>query len=288
MSAFNNNNHNLNNTSAGIEGQGSNLASQGVNRQQPQGLNENHGIAATGLNNNPLDTHSSIPTTRGNDLNYSGANIADTRKVDQQSAYGNTAGQNLNSDSNRTAGTGIPPVNTAEHIRRNAAEEAIAAGHHGTHHTGNGNLTHERELHHVGNGPETTGGGAANLGHHNAHHTGHAGVGLDDKARIDAHHAPNATHHHHTDNNVAVGPSSTPGEHQTGAPLGAGLPDQDLKHSTDKHHNEKYGNNSHKEEQTKASAGDKIKGNIEKLVGKVSGNEAKVAQGENIAQGRSV
>ncbi|KAI7895715.1 uncharacterized protein EV154DRAFT_494687 [Mucor mucedo] len=281
MSAFNNNNHNLNNTSAGIEGQGSNLASQGINRQQPNELNENHGIAATGLNNQPLDTHSSIPSTRGNDLNYAGANIADTRKVDQQAAYGNTAGQNLNSDSNRTGGTGIPPVNTAEHVRRNAAEEAISAGHHGTHHSGNNNLSHERELHNVGTGPTA-------LGHHNEHSTGHNGVGLDEKTRIASHNATNVTHHHHPDDPVAVGPSSTPGQHHTGAPLGAGLPDQDLKHSTDKRHNEKHGNISHKEEETKVSAGDKIKGNLEKIVGKISGNEAKVAQGENIAQGRSV
>ncbi|KAI8881516.1 hypothetical protein K501DRAFT_286346 [Backusella circina FSU 941] len=39
---------------------------------------------------------------------------------------------------------------------------------------------------------------------------------------------------------------------------------------------------------TKPSAGDKIKGNLEKLAGKISGNEAKVVKGDNIAHGRSV
>lgn len=279
MSAFNNNNNNLNNTSAGIEGRGSNLASQGINnRQHPAGLNENHGIAATGLNE--PDTHSNVPSTRGNDLNYAGANIADTRKVDQQAAYGNTAGKNLNSDSNRTGGTGIPPVNTAEHIRRNAAEEAIAGGHN-IHHHGDKNLSHQKSLPSVGTGSTAP-------VHHDVHPTSHYGVGLDDKARLDSHNAANAPHNHYSEN--PVGPSTTPGKHHTGAPLGAGLPDKDLKHTTDKRHNEKHGNIIHNEdnEQVKVSAGDKIKGNLEKIVGKVSGNQDKVVQGENLAQGRHI
>ncbi|KAG1083101.1 hypothetical protein G6F42_022335 [Rhizopus arrhizus] len=37
----------------------------------------------------------------------------------------------------------------------------------------------------------------------------------------------------------------------------------------------------------KASAGDKIKGNLEKMAGKITGNEAKVIAGENKAAGRT-
>lgn len=292
MSAFNNNNPNLNNTSAGIEGRGSNLASQGtdnlgdINRRQPGELNENHGIAATGLNE--PHTHTNIPSTRGNELNYTGAPIADTRKIDQQAAYGNTAGHDLNSHSNRTGGTGIPPVNTAEHVRRNAAEEAIASGHHGAHHTGNNDISHERDLHHnAGTGSAAT-TGATTLGNNGAPHNSHAGVGLDDKARIASHNTANVTHRHHPDDPVSVGAPTTAGKHQSGTPLSAGHPNKDLKHSTDQHHNEKYGNLSHKEDNVKVSASDKIKGNLEKIAGKITGNEAKVIQGENLAQGRSI
>ncbi|KAG2230071.1 hypothetical protein INT48_005399 [Thamnidium elegans] len=311
MSAFNNNNSNLNNTSAGQAGRVSNMNSTATHPSDQ--LNQNHGIAATGLNE--PHTHINAPTQGKNGLNYSGAPIADTRMVDQQENYGHTAGHDLNSNTNRTGGTGIPPVNTAEHVRRNHAEEAIAGNHHhdekalhGSHGaTGNHHNPISTDTRHSGvadrhnplsTGGATTGnhnplstGGGATTGNHNPLSTGNqrqndhftTGAGVVNQNRNDP---------------TAVG--TTGANHHTGAPLGTGLPNRDQKHVGDQHFNDKRGNLDHSkhdnlgnnnalnQDHTKVSAGDKIKGNLEKVTGKITGNEAKVVEGENIAQGRNI
>ncbi|GAA5813250.1 hypothetical protein MFLAVUS_006725 [Mucor flavus] len=360
MSAFNNNNSNLNNTSAGQAGRVSNMNSTAVH---PSGqLNENHGIAATGLNE--PHTHVNAPTQGKNGLNYSGAPIADTRMVDQQENYGRTAGHDLNSNTNRTGGTGIPPVNTAEHVRRNLAEESLSGNHHhGTdnaRHSATGNNHNigldEKALH--GSHGATTGshhnplsttgattnhnplstGGATTGNHHNplstTGATGQHNPLSTGNATTGNHHNPisNATHttgttahhnplstggattgNHHQNDHFTTGAGvinqnrndptavgTTGGNHHTGAPLGTGLPTKDQKHFGDQHFNDKRGNLDHPKhnnlggnsaldnDTNKASAGDKIKGNLEKITGKITGNEAKVIEGENLAQGRSV
>ncbi|KAI9271008.1 hypothetical protein EDC94DRAFT_512399 [Helicostylum pulchrum] len=243
-------------------------------------LNENHGIAATGLNE--PHTHANAPTQGKNGLNYSGAPIADTRMVDQQENYGHTAGHDLNSNTNRTGGTGIPPVNTAEHVRRNHAEEALSGNRHpgadNTHHIGTRNNIglDEKALH-----------GSHGANQHNPISTATHTAGTT------GNHNPLSTGH-----DTAVG--TTGGNHHTGAPLGTGLPNKDQKHVGDQHFNDKRGNLDHtkhdnigdnsalNKDANKVGAGDKIKGNLEKLSGKITGNEAKVIQGENIAQGRSI
>jgi hypothetical protein len=58
-------------------------------------------------------------------------------------------------------------------------------------------------------------------------------------------------------------------------------------HELHKHEN-KHANDAVGGIDSKPSIGDKIKGNVEKVAGKVTGNEAKVIKGENIAQGRSI
>ncbi|KAI8082409.1 hypothetical protein BDF21DRAFT_417812 [Thamnidium elegans] len=360
MSAFNNNNSNLNNTSAGQAGRVSNMNSTATHPSDQ--LNQNHGIAATGLNE--PHTHINAPTQGKNGLNYSGAPIADTRMVDQQENYGHTAGHDLNSNTNRTGGTGIPPVNTAEHVRRNHAEEAIAGNHHHganhTHHTATsggpaaaGTATAAANAAANATGSTTSGG----FGSHNNHN-----IGLDEKALHGSHgatgnhHNPISTDTRHSGvadrhnplstggattgnhNPLSTGGGATTGNHNplstgnqrqndhfttgagvvnqnrndptavgttganhhTGAPLGTGLPNRDQKHVGDQHFNDKRGNLDHSkhdnlgnnnalnQDHTKVSAGDKIKGNLEKVTGKITGNEAKVVEGENIAQGRNI
>ncbi|CAO0800792.1 unnamed protein product [Mucor circinelloides] len=347
MSAFNNtSNNNTTLNQPGLDGR----------IQPPVGeLNENHGIAATGLNE--PHTHATVPTTQGttaerrsDNLNFSGPPIAGN-KVDQ-------AGSQNPSATNRTAGTGIPPVNTAEHARHNAAEEALS-GHHG----------HHDNHHNVGTGVGATGTAAAAAGaghaaadkltgdHHNttgtgltgSHHnttgtglTGDhhntAGTGLTGSHHNTTgtgltgdHHNTTGTgltgSHHNTtgtgisgDHHNLTGASAVKGDHgashhgqaahahvgqdathpagaaAAGATGGAGV----TRHAGEPQH-EGLLPNKHKEHHAtsgnhpttsdgvegKASAGDKIKGNLEKMAGKITGNEAKVIAGENKAAGRT-
>ncbi|GAA5799875.1 hypothetical protein HPULCUR_005296 [Helicostylum pulchrum] len=334
MSAFNNNNSNLNNTSAGQAGRVSNMNSTAAH---PSGqLNENHGIAATGLNE--PHTHANAPTQGKNGLNYSGAPIADTRMVDQQENYGHTAGHDLNSNTNRTGGTGIPPVNTAEHVRRNHAEEALSGNRHpgadNTHHIGTRNNigldekalhgSHGANQHNPISTATHTAGTTGNhnplstgrdTGNHNPLSTGHDTGNRNplSTGRDTGNHNPLSTGNQHQNDHFTTGAGvinqnrndptavgTTGGNHHTGAPLGTGLPNKDQKHVGDQHFNDKRGNLDHtkhdnigdnsalNKDANKVGAGDKIKGNLEKLSGKITGNETKVIQGENIAQGRSI
>jgi hypothetical protein len=347
MSAFNNNNTNLNNTTAGMEGRGSNLASSeirstglrsdnhdglnnstglrsdnygGLNNSSGQrnnledtydrsdrsGLEGASGLNATGQRNNLEDaynrhqpggqfnqpeglattgfkephTHSNIATTGADNLNYSGAD-ADTRKIDQTNysgAYSNTAGQDLNSSTNRTAGTGIPPVNTAEHVRRNAAEEAIS-GRHGEQNSDINDLSTSRGHH------STTGTGIIDSDKHKSTgipRTGASSVGATTGSAITGDHGASKHNNHTTttglDNKAGLDTQQQdyPEQRHAGIPQHAGLA----------HGQNKHGDKDATDATTKASAGDKIKGNLEKLAGKITGDEGKVAKGENIAHGR--
>jgi len=311
--------------------------------QPPVGeLNENHGIAATGLNE--PHTHATVPTTQGttaerrsDNLNFSGPPIAGN-KVDQAGAHNPSA-------TNRTAGTGIPPVNTAEHARHNAAEEALS-GHH----------AHHDNHHNVGTGLGAAGTAAAAAGAGHAatdklsgdHHHNTTGTGLTGDHHnttgtglTGSHHNTTGTgitgdHHNttgtgltgsHKDHNL-TGASAVKGDHgashhgqdahaklddkaarvghdathtgATGAVGAAGAHAGATRHAGEPMHDGLLPNK-HKEHHAtsgdhpttadgvdgKASAGDKIKGNLEKIAGKITGNEAKVIAGENKAAGRT-
>lgn len=340
MSAFNNNNNNLNNTSAGQANRVSHPDNQ---------LNENHGIAATGLND-PILGGSISGQQQG--LNYSGAPISDAQKVNQQESYGHTAGHDLNSNTNRTGGTGIPPVNTAAHVQQNAAQEALGSGHN-THHAGTGtghaaatsadaarqaaatatgatgltgrnvdpvstgqhhnNLTgtgHRDDPTNIGHHTSTTGHHNTATGHHDpTSATGHHGATGTHSATgahgahgatgatgltgaTGAHGVTGATGTHGATNTDPVAHGATHGTHPSGAGLGVGLPGKDQKHVGDQRFNDKHGNLDHHNEtsnaEKKPTAGEKIKGNLEKITGKITGNEAKVIEGENLAQGRKL
>jgi hypothetical protein len=358
MSTYNQNNTPLNNS--GLQDRTTNLASTGISDTPHGQLNEPH-------------THSNVPTTQGataerhhgDDLKYSGPPVP-TNQVDQ-------AGSNNPSSTNRTAATGIPPVNTAEHARQNAAQEALGGGigahhnlsgnnrhytavggtgatdHHnkstgltGDHHHNATSLTGDNNRYDIGTtgtgttgtgttgtgttgtgttGTGTTGtgatgtgatgtgatgasglasghhrstglpgdsthnpnkehhlgGGSAALGDHGAsQHNKHAGgVGLDERAaRIgtDAPHPTGATATHND------------GQRHAGVPQHAGLA-----HGAHKEHHATTGGHptTTSNVEGKPSMGDKIKGNVEKMAGKITGNEAKVAKGENIATGHT-
>lgn len=66
------------------------------------------------------------------------------------------------------------------------------------------------------------------------------------------------------------------------AALGAGF----LEHEHHKHEN-KHANDPTAPSGVAPSVGDKIKGNVEKVIGKVTGNEAKVVQGDLLAHGNT-
>ncbi|KAL9543143.1 hypothetical protein MBANPS3_008262, partial [Mucor bainieri] len=220
MSAFNNtSNNNTTLNQPGLDGR----------IQPPVGeLNENHGIAATGLNE--PHTHATVPTTQGttaerhsDNLNFSGPPIAGN-KVDQ-------AGSHNPSATNRTAGTGIPPVNTAEHARHNAAQEALS-GHHG----------HHDNHHNVGTGIGAAGTAAAAAGAAHAatgdHHHNTTGTGL-----TGSHHNTTGTgltgdHHNTTGTGLTGSHHNTTGTGLTGDhhnTTGTGLTGSGLTGSS--HHN---------------------------------------------------
>ncbi|KAI8638016.1 hypothetical protein BD408DRAFT_423684 [Parasitella parasitica] len=330
MSAFNNNNTSVNN--AGVDP---------TRRPNAGQLNENHGIAATGLNE--PHTHATVPATQGttaerrsDHLNYSGAPIA-ANKVDQAStqhpsstnyaagtgippvnnsehtrenamsgshnvqnpsptnrtaATGippvNTAeharenalsgSHNVQnpSSTNRTAATGIPPVNTAEHARQNAAQEALS-GHNGHHHNaGTGVGSH---------GSATAAAGAGHAAADRLSDNNHR----DGNHHIDSHTSAVKGDHgasHHTDHHIP-GVTGTTGMRHAGEPQHDGLlPNKKHNHLDDNTTSGAHPATSDGVE-GKPSAGDKIKGNLEKMAGKISGNEAKVIAGENKAAGRT-
>ena len=358
MSAFNNNPNNATLNNTGLDGRTAGITGDRHHIQPTSGqLNENHGIAATGLNE--PHTHATVPTTQGttaerhsDNLNFSGPPVA-TNKVDQ-------AGSHNPSDTNRTAGTGIPPVNTAEHARQNATQEALS-GHHG----------HHDNHHNIGTGVGTAGTASAAAGagyaaadklsgnHHNTTGTGLTGNHHNTTGLTGDHHNTTGTgltgnhhnttgtgltgdHHnttgagltsgshgitgdHHNKDHNLTGASAVKGDHgashhgqathtrvddsgaarisndaahpttatgSTGAAGAihggrhAGEPQHEglLPNKKDHHHKENATTN---DADGKASAGDKIKGNLEKIAGKISGNESKVIAGENKAAGRT-
>lgn len=232
--------------------------------QPGAGLNENHGIAATGLNE--PHTHATVSPIANN-------------KIEQHEKYGATAGQDLNSTTNRTGGTGIPPVNTAEHVRRNQAEEAV--------------LNAERDAHTGISHKDHTAGQDLNSNTNRTAGTGVPPVNTADHVRHNK--AEEARHNAETDNH-------THGNHQDHLKSNtAALGDHGASH-----HDKKVGGVGHSERiaareeerregnlaahdaEHKASTSDKMKGNIEKVVGKITGNEEKVIKGENLAHGRAV
>ncbi|KAG2189956.1 hypothetical protein INT46_005775 [Mucor plumbeus] len=224
MSAFNNNPNNATLNNTGLDGRTAGITGDRHHIQPTSGqLNENHGIAATGLNE--PHTHATVPTTQGttaerhsDNLNFSGPPVA-TNKVDQ-------AGSHNPSDTNRTAGTGIPPVNTAEHARQNATQEALS-GHHG----------HHDNHHNIGTGVGTAGTASAAAGagyaaadklsgnHHNTTGTGLTGNHHNTTGLTGDHHNTTGTgltgNHHNT-----TGTGLTGDHHNT---TGTGL--------TGNHHN---------------------------------------------------
>jgi hypothetical protein len=259
MSAYNNNSHLKSDQNARLN--------DGNNQ-----LNENHGIAASGLGNPNLFAGAN---TTDNDLNYSGP-IADTRKVDQsQTSYNDLAGENNPSNTNRHAGTCIPPVNTAEHARVNASNEgrrleSEQSSHvsdlSGTHHGRSNYGSNQHSSAGIENPSNTHNATTATTGNHPMTSTGSDISGGNAYSQnISAPEGDHGASHHH---------EGTHGQMLSGH-----------KHST---HQPQDNNLGSSEIDTKPSAGDKVKGNLEKLAGKISGNEAKVVKGDNIAHGRAV
>ncbi|CAO3655307.1 unnamed protein product [Mucor hiemalis] len=241
--------------------------------QPGAGLNENHGIAATGLNE--PHTHATVNPVHGNNLN---------NKIEQHENYGTTAGQDLNSHTNRTGGTGIPPVNTAEHVRRNQAEEAVLNSERNSHTHGNNEISHKDQTagHDLNSHTNRTGGTGippVNTAEHvrqnkaeealrNAEHDNHTHSNNESahKSNTDALGDHGASHHDKKDGGVGHG-ERVAAKHEER---------RDGGHTQSAHNPEQ-----------KVSAGDKIKGSIEKVVGKITGNEEKVIKGENLVQGRA-
>jgi hypothetical protein len=235
-------------------------------------LNENHGIAASGLGNPNLFAGAN---TTGNDLNYSGP-IADTRKIDQnQTSYNDLAGENNPSKTNRHAGTCIPPVNTAEHARVNASNEgrrldSEQSSHvsdlSGTRHDRNNYGSNQYSSAGIENPSNTHNATTATTGSHPMTSTGSDISSRNAYSQnVSAPEGDHGASHHH---------EGTHGQMLSGH-----------KHNTHQPQDNALGSS---EIDTKPSAGDKVKGNLEKLAGKISGNEAKVVKGDNIAHGRPV
>ncbi|KAI9276082.1 hypothetical protein BY458DRAFT_472941 [Sporodiniella umbellata] len=175
-------------------------------------LNENHGIAATGLND-PFTSANAVRTSQSNDPTSLGGQ-----------EHSHAPGLHNPAEGNRTAGTGIPPVSQAGHAT--AGEPEIASHVHNKHGQG-----HPEISSHVNNKH----GLSANQGDHGA-----------------SHHQQAPTH--------AV--------------------DQHTAHSTEHP-------TTVDELNRKPSVGEKIKGTLEKAAGKITGDEAKVVKGDNLAHGRT-
>lgn len=228
-------------------------------------LNENHGIAATGLNE-PF-THATHPThtqgttaERNTNTNFSGPPIADERKVDQTS---DAPGMYNPSPTNRTAATGVPPVNNASH-ERDHVPEGVRYGH----------SEQDSGIHDLSTSRAHSGS--------NAHHTGSAALGDH-----------GASHHqkHQRENEGSYGQGAmTSGGHVSGATgtgaTGAGVPGATSRVEGDNRMNTGHPTTVNDIDH-RPSAGEKIKGNLEKLTGKVTGNQTKVVKGDNLAHGRS-
>ncbi|ORE22007.1 hypothetical protein BCV71DRAFT_209901 [Rhizopus microsporus] len=261
--SYNNNTYNnqdsnaFNDTNPYNNEQPSNLR-RGRDDQLNNQLGENQGIAATGLND-PY-THASAPTRtqgttseRNDPLNYSGAPVADTRKVDQTSYDDNAPGMYNPSEGNRTGGTGIPSVTATQNIRCGGSE----GGRFGEaeQRSDVSDLPGSRSQGQTGQTGYTGQTGSALAGDHGAsHHSKHQDNlgGIDERRGRD-------------DTMVSGGP--------TGA--------SDTGRYTDDHPT------STSDLDRKPTAGEKIKGGFERMAGKLTGNEARAAKGDNIAHGRT-
>ena len=320
MSAFNNNNTLLNQTSAGIENRGSTLNSRlpdhthdsrsgspahniesAYQREQPvqaadlnpgNNLNDtynryqtgqpgNHGIATTGLNAaglnatsglNESHTHAPIASTQGNNnlastqgnnnLNYSGADVngnnLDQHRVGQEHSAGgvhNNASTGLNDTHRATGG-----LSTGTNDKLNYSGADV-----------NGDRLTQDHLN------TTRTGGAHNTAEDIRHNQAQEAI---------AH----ADHQHSINNNDSTRLNSDKPAHTSKVHPTASLGDHGASHhnknnggigKTEKEHLD------HEHGDDKVSAGDKIKGNLEKLVGKITGNEEKVLKGERLAEGHS-
>ncbi|CEJ03886.1 hypothetical protein RMCBS344292_17861 [Rhizopus microsporus] len=257
-------------------------------------LSGNQGIAATGLND-PY-THASAPTRtqgttseRNDPLNYSGAPVADTRKVDQTSYDNNAPGMYNPSEGNRTGGTGIPSVTATQNIRCGGSEGgrfgeaeqrsdvSDLPGSRSQGQTGTGAGTGTGTGTGTGLGLGSQAGQTGQTGH--TGHTGHTGSALagDHGASHHSRHQGNLggidERRGRDDTMVSGGPTAASG---TGA-TGTSAPG----YHTDDHPT------STSDIDRKPTAGEKIKGGLEKMAGKLTGNEARAAKGDNIAHGRT-
>lgn len=257
--------------------------------------NKHHDNTLTGHNNTHNDHH------LGRDAAAVGATGAGLAHHEHNKHHGNAlTGQNdnISGESHTLAGrTHVPGQENVEHklndphhhtgaafegTRATLGATSEPAGAEKHHHLGN---DHHNKEHHTGRDAALGAGAGAGLAHEaNKHH--------------DKHHnttgTSNPLHHdnkeHHTGRDaVAAGGVAGLASHEKAKhdnERHAGVPQHDGL-LPNKHHDNKHTTPAGVEGETKPSATDKIKGNIEKVVGKVTGNEAKVIKGENLAHGRA-
>ncbi|CAO3676756.1 unnamed protein product [Rhizopus stolonifer] len=232
-------------------------------------LNENHGIAATGLNDS-FAPHHANRTSQNHDLsgpnehnipgstqhnvsghnehsthglqeqNFSGPVIGDERKVDQDSHGLHEGGQSQNRafDQNSNA----PGMHNPSSNNRTAATGIPPV-----------NTTHAAE--------QNSGVDDLSSRAHEGVNRSHSGSA----SRGDH----GASHHQQYQNRSFEGK----------APSGSGVEQQMAHHSEHPTTVDEVGH--------KPSAGEKLKGNFEKMTGKVTGNQTKVVKGDNLVHGRS-
>ncbi|KAI9480910.1 MAG: hypothetical protein EXX96DRAFT_564682 [Benjaminiella poitrasii] len=229
---------------------------QGTGRDDNR-LNENHGIAATGLNDtytssrNPSDAHR---TTAG--MPYSNTGDRTHQNITGNDMRGNTTTGGMTGPSGSSAaGAYASPLSGADSTGTTSRiPDATRKEEPSCHSTGE----RKHDLH----------GAAATLGDHGAsqHNKSNGGTA---GATSTVNQGPNS---------IGDTPTYTVGtnnQRHTGEPKVGGYHPNAVKDTTDEDTN------------NKPSFGDKVKGNLEKLTGKMTGNEAKVVKGENMASGRT-
>ncbi|CAO3610460.1 unnamed protein product [Mucor hiemalis] len=300
------NDHHLGRDAAAVGATGAGLAHHEHNKHNDNGLtghNNNltgHNNGLTGHNNN-LTGHNNTHNDHhlGRDAAAVGATGAGLAHHEHNKHHDNTlTGQNNNisGESHTLAGrTHIPGQENVEHklndphhhtgsafegTRATLGATSEPAGAEKHHHLGN---DHHNKEHHTGRDAALGAGAGAGLAHEaNKHHDKHNTTGTSNPLHHD-----NKEHHTGRDA-VATGGVAGLASHEKAKhdnERHAGVPQHDglLPNKHDNKHTTPAG----VEGETKPSATDKIKGNLEKVVGKVTGNEAKVIKGENLAHGRA-